>query len=77
MKVPFVDLQAQYQSIKSSVDTAINNVIAETAFIGGKYVKQFETAFSEFYGVKHVVSCANGTDSLYTVSYTHLTLPTN
>jgi dTDP-4-amino-4,6-dideoxygalactose transaminase len=67
MKIPFVDLKAQYQSIKSEIDTAISNVIGETAFIGGKYVKQFEQDFAKLYGVNHVVSCANGTDSLYII----------
>lgn len=65
MQIPFVDLKAQYKSIQQSIDTAIRNVIADTAFIGGKYVKQFENDFAKLYGVKHVISCANGTDSLY------------
>ena len=65
MHVPFVDLKSQYQCIKSEIDSAINNVISETAFIGGKYVKEFEKKFSELYGVKHVIACGNGTDSLY------------
>ncbi len=67
MRIPFVDLKAQYQSIKTEIDFAIANVINETAFIGGKYVNQFETNFAELYGVKHVISCANGTDSLYII----------
>ena len=67
MFVPFVDLQLQYQSIKKDIDLAIESVIRDTAFIGGKYVKNFEAAFSSLYGVKHVISCANGTDSLYII----------
>lgn len=67
MKVPFVDLHAQYKSIQPDIDTAIRNVIAETAFIGGKYVKGFEAAFAAAYGVEHVISCANGTDSLFII----------
>lgn len=67
MKVPFVDLQAQYREIKTSIDQAIADVIDQAAFIGGNYVKQFEKAFAETYGVNHVVSCANGTDSLYII----------
>ncbi|MCB0696262.1 MAG: DegT/DnrJ/EryC1/StrS family aminotransferase [Chitinophagaceae bacterium] len=67
MHVPFVDLHAQYQSIKPDIDKAIQDVIAKTAFIGGEYVKSFEKEFAELYGVKHVVSCANGTDSLYII----------
>lgn len=65
MKVPFVDLKAQYLSIKTEMDNAISNVISETAFIGGKYVKEFEQNFALLYGVKHCISVANGTDSLY------------
>lgn len=65
MQVPFVDLKAQYHSIKNEIDTAISNVIGETAFIGGKYVKEFEQNFAALYGVKHCISVANGTDSLY------------
>jgi len=65
MHIPFVDLKVQYQNIKTEIDNAISTVISETAFIGGKHVKSFETAFAAAYGVKHVISCANGTDSLY------------
>jgi dTDP-4-amino-4,6-dideoxygalactose transaminase len=65
VNIPFVDLKAQYQSIKNEIDTAISDVIQETSFIGGKHVKKFEQQFAELYGVKHVISCANGTDSLY------------
>ena len=65
MKIPFVDLKAQYKSIQPGIDRGIQNVISETAFIGGKYVKTFEEEFAALYGVKHVISCANGTDSLY------------
>jgi dTDP-4-amino-4,6-dideoxygalactose transaminase len=67
MKVPFVDLKAQYLSIKKDVDMAIFNVIEETAFIGGKYVQNFEKEFAEKYQVKHCISVANGTDSLYII----------
>ncbi len=67
MFVPFVDLKAQYQTIKLDIDNAIKNVVVETAFIGGKYVKEFEDKFAALYGVKHVISCANGTDSLYII----------
>ncbi len=63
--IAFVDLKAQYESIKEDIDNAIASVISDTAFIGGKYVKAFEQQFAEAYGVKHVISCANGTDALY------------
>lgn len=64
MKIPFVDLKAQYQSIKPEIDEAISKVISETAFIGGKYVKEFEQLFSKYLNINHVIACANGTDSL-------------
>ncbi|HEV2355223.1 MAG TPA: DegT/DnrJ/EryC1/StrS family aminotransferase, partial [Puia sp.] len=67
MNIPFVDLKAQYQSIKKDVDHAISQVIEETAFIGGPVVGQFEAEFAKLYGVQHVISCANGTDSLYII----------
>ncbi len=67
MKVPFVDLYSQYQSIQSDIDEAIQTVIKETAFIGGKYVEEFEQKFASLYGVKHCIGVANGTDSLYII----------
>jgi dTDP-4-amino-4,6-dideoxygalactose transaminase len=67
MRVPFVDLKAQYKSIQPAIDKAIADVINETAFIGGKYVKEFEEKFAALYGVNHVIPCANGTDSLYII----------
>jgi len=65
MNVPFVDLKAQYLSLKSEIDPAIQSVIDETAFIGGKYVESFEKAYAEKYSTKHCISCANGTDAIY------------
>jgi dTDP-4-amino-4,6-dideoxygalactose transaminase len=65
MKVPFVDLKKQYINIQTDIDVAIKNVIEETAFIGGNYVNEFEQEFAKLYGVKHCLSVANGTDSLY------------
>lgn len=67
MKIPFVDLVSQYESIKSSIDDAIAGVIHSSSFIGGKPVKEFEEKFGHLYGVNHVISCANGTDSLYII----------
>ncbi len=63
--IPFVDLKSQYFSIKSEIDAAIQAVLKDTAFVGGKYVEAFEKAFAAKYGVKHCISCANGTDAIY------------
>jgi dTDP-4-amino-4,6-dideoxygalactose transaminase len=65
MNVPFVDLKVQYQSIKPEIDAAIQSVIDNTAFIGGKYVEAFEQAYAKKFSVKHCISCANGTDAIY------------
>jgi dTDP-4-amino-4,6-dideoxygalactose transaminase len=65
MNVPFVDLKAQYRSLKAEIDAAIQSVIDKTAFVRGPHVEEFERAFAEKYGVKHCISCANGTDAIY------------
>jgi len=65
MNVPFVDLKVQYQTLKADIDAAIQSVISNTAFIGGKYVETFEQAYAKKFGVKHCISCANGTDAIY------------
>ena len=67
MKIPFVDLKAQYSSIKNEIDAAIRMVIEETAFIKGKYVKQFEDKFSKIYNTSNFIGCANGTDAIFLV----------
>jgi dTDP-4-amino-4,6-dideoxygalactose transaminase len=63
--VPFVDLRAQYESIRKEIDQAIEGVIAESAFIGGARVKAFEDAFARANVAGHCVSVANGTDAIY------------
>jgi dTDP-4-amino-4,6-dideoxygalactose transaminase len=64
-RIPFVDLRAQYDSIKTEIDQAIAKVISQTAFIGGSFVKEFEEAFARYAGVDHCVGVANGTDALF------------
>ncbi|HYC85919.1 MAG TPA: DegT/DnrJ/EryC1/StrS family aminotransferase, partial [Chryseosolibacter sp.] len=65
MKIPFVDLQTQYRAIQKEIDEAIHTVIDEASFVGGRHVGLFEQKFADMYGVKHCISCGNGTDSLY------------
>jgi dTDP-4-amino-4,6-dideoxygalactose transaminase len=65
VKVPYNDLYAQYRSIKGPLDDAIARVIRDSAFIRGPEVEAFERNFAAAIGVKHCVSCANGTDALY------------
>ena len=65
MKIPFVDLHAQYLTIRQEIDRAIAEVIAESAYIRGRHVDAFEEAWAKTLGVKRCVSCANGTDAIY------------
>lgn len=60
----FIDLKAQYQALKSEIDTNIQSVLDSAEFIGGSYVKELETQLAAFVGRKHCVTCANGTDAL-------------
>jgi dTDP-4-amino-4,6-dideoxygalactose transaminase len=62
--IPFVDLKAQYNSIKEEMDAALHAVIDNTAFVAGNYASEFEQQFANFLGVKYCIGCANGTDSL-------------
>jgi dTDP-4-amino-4,6-dideoxygalactose transaminase len=65
MKIPFVDLHAQYLSIKGEIDAAMADVIAQSSFIRGPHVDSFEQNWAKTLGTRHCVSCANGTDALY------------
>lgn len=65
MKIPFVDLHAQYLTIKAEIDDAIADVIANSAYIRGSHVEAFEKNYAQAMGRKHCISCANGTDALY------------
>ena len=62
--VRFLDLKHQYQSIKPEIDKAIQCVIENSDFIGGKHVAQFENGFSNYVGVGYCVGVGNGTDAL-------------
>jgi UDP-2-acetamido-2-deoxy-ribo-hexuluronate aminotransferase len=62
--IQMVDLKTQYERIRSEIDDAIFSVINSTAFIKGPGVKLFEEELQAYLGVKHVISCANGTDAL-------------
>ncbi|MDI6741093.1 MAG: DegT/DnrJ/EryC1/StrS family aminotransferase [Candidatus Edwardsbacteria bacterium] len=67
MKVPFLDLQAQYRSIKQEVDPAIHQVLDSSAYVLGKAVTEFEAAFAGAHGVKHCLGVSSGTDGNHMV----------
>lgn len=60
----FRDLKAQYQKYKSEIDAAIQAVLVNANFIGGKEVTELEEQLAEYVGVKHCISCANGTEAM-------------
>lgn len=62
MKVQFVDLKAQYRSIKDEVDEAIGKVLESCAFINAR---GFEADFAAYTGAAHCVGLGNGTDALW------------
>jgi dTDP-4-amino-4,6-dideoxygalactose transaminase len=64
MKVPFLDLKTQYDILKSEIDPVIQNVLDNTAFIGGPALKAFEAKFAEFCHTQFCVGVGNGTDAI-------------
>ena len=63
-KIHMVDLSQQYQNIKHAVDKAIMDVVSSTKFINGPDVALFQQELASYLGVKHVITCGNGTDAL-------------
>jgi dTDP-4-amino-4,6-dideoxygalactose transaminase len=64
MKVPLLDLTAQYSSLAGPLMTAIREVVEEQRFILGPPVERLEAAVAELLGVEFAVGCASGTDAL-------------
>ena len=64
MKIPFIDLQAQYQAYKPEIDKAIQNVLNSSQYIMGPEVKKLEDALASYTGSKHAIACSSGTDAL-------------
>lgn len=60
----FRDLKEQYLQNKNAIDAAIQKVLAGGCFIGGEPVRQLEKKLADYVGVKHCITCANGTDAL-------------
>lgn len=60
----FRDLKYQYQVLKEDIDAAMLKVASDCNFISGRQVKELEKELAEYVGVKHCISCANGTDAL-------------
>lgn len=64
MKVPFVDLRAQHEGLRSEIEAATAAVIERGDFILGEAVERFEAEYAEYLGVAHAVGAGNGLDAL-------------
>jgi UDP-2-acetamido-2-deoxy-ribo-hexuluronate aminotransferase len=62
--IQMVDLKQQYAKIKPEIDAALQEVLDSTAFIQGKQVAEFASHLERYLNIKHVITCANGTDAL-------------
>ena len=60
----FRDLKAQYHALKTEIDAAMEEVVENSNFISGRQVEELEKSLAEYVGVKHCITCANGTDAL-------------
>ncbi|OHB64508.1 MAG: erythromycin biosynthesis sensory transduction protein eryC1 [Planctomycetes bacterium RBG_13_60_9] len=66
MKVPFLDLKAQYDSIREEISRALQEVLEQTAFAGGPFVTRFEEEFARYCGTRYAVGVSSGTAALWT-----------
>ncbi|RKJ17893.1 DegT/DnrJ/EryC1/StrS family aminotransferase [bacterium D16-50] len=60
----FRDLNRQYETLKSEIDKGMQEVISSSAFISGRPVEALEADLAEYVGVRHCITCGNGTDAL-------------
>ena len=60
----FRDLKKQYEVLKPEMDAAIRQVLMDANYISGRQVAELEAALAKYVGVKHCITCANGTDAL-------------
>jgi len=65
MSIPFVDLKAQYRTIKTEIDEAIAGVVESCWFVGGEGVQRFEENFAAYCGAKNGVGCSSGTSAIH------------
>ena len=63
--IPFLDLKAQYQSIKPEIDAAVINVLESGQFVLGDFVANFERDFAAYCGARHAIGVNSGTSALH------------
>jgi len=64
MNIKFLDLKKQYRTLNIEIDRSIHDVINDSAFIGSKYVKEFENNFALYHNANYCIGVGNGTDAL-------------
>lgn len=67
VKIPLLDLRAQYLELKPELDAAVSEVMETAGFIGGPHVSGLEAEIAEYCGTAHAVACGNGTDALFLI----------
>jgi dTDP-4-amino-4,6-dideoxygalactose transaminase len=63
--VPYLDLKAEYASLREEIQTAIAGVLESSQFVLGKYVEDFERDFAAYCGVQHAIAVSTGTSALH------------
>src|SRR6187397_833378 len=63
--IPFLDLKAQYQSLKNEIDAAVLGVLASGQYILGEEVARFEQEFADYCNVRHAIAVNTGTSALH------------
>jgi len=71
MKIPFLDLKAQYGTIKEEIENQLQEVMASTAFASGPFVKKFEDDYAEFCGTQFCIAVNSGTSALHAALLAH------
>lgn len=64
MEIQFIDLSAQYQALKTSIDTRIHKVLDHGQYIMGPEVAELESKLVEYTGARHCITVASGTEAL-------------
>lgn len=65
IKVPFLDLHTQYETIRDEIAAAIQQVLDSSAFVGGPFVERFENEFAGFCGCRYALGVSSGTSALW------------
>ncbi len=64
-KIPFFSLQRQWETNKSKINNALNEILESQQFVGGEFIQKFESKLASYLNVKYVKTCNSGTDALW------------